>query len=361
MPAELTIVVPTYNESDNIERLVNDLTVALKGVNWELIIVDDNSPDGTSPLARSMAQKNAHVRCIQRLGRRGLSSACIEGFLASASPYIAVMDADGQHDEQLLKQMLQGLKNGDADLINGSRYITEGSTGQLPPIRVKISKAASAVAHRILNVTVSDPMSGFFMFKRTSLEPTFEKLSGQGFKILLDMLVTAADSIRVTELPYTMRARAYGESKLDSLVVLEFFSLIIDKLTGRQIPLRFFMFTAVGLTGVVVHMATLNFFFNTQQEAFWLSQTVATVVAMTTNFLLNNSLTFRDRRLRGKKLLSGLLSFYIACSLGAAINIEIAASLYEYNVPWAIAGISGAAIGAVWNYAMTTNFTWKKK
>jgi len=361
LPTELTIVVPTYNENDNIERLINDLSSALTDVDWELIIVDDNSPDGTSPLARTLAQKDSHVRCIQRLGRRGLSSACIEGFLASASPYIAVMDADGQHDERLLKKMLQSLKAGEADLTNGSRYISEGSTGELPPIRVKISKAASAVAHKMLNVTVSDPMSGFFMFNRHSLEPTFEKLSGQGFKILLDMLVTAGDSIKVVEHPYTMRARAYGESKLDSLVILEFFSLIIDKLTGRQIPLRFFMFTAVGLTGVVVHMTALNFFFNTQQEVFWLSQAAATLAAMTTNFILNNSLTFRDRRLRGKKLFTGLLSFYAACSLGAIINVEIANSLFEYDIPWVIAGITGAAIGAVWNYAMTTNFTWKKK
>ncbi len=360
MPTELTIVVPTYNENDNIEQLLNNLSPALSGIEWELIIVDDNSPDGTSPLARSMAQKDPHVRCIQRLGRRGLSSACIEGFLASSSPYVAVMDADGQHDERLLKEMLHALKEDKADLANGSRYVSEGSTGDLPPMRVKISKAASSVAHRILNVTVTDPMSGFFMFKRSSLEPTFEKLSGQGFKILLDMLVTASDSIKVIELPYTMRARAYGESKLDSLVILEFFSLIIDKLTGRQIPLRFFMFTAVGLTGVAVHMMILNFFFNTQQAEFWLSQLAATVTAMTTNFLLNNVLTFRDQRLRGKKLVTGLLSFYIACSLGAVINVEIASSLFEYNVPWVISGIAGAAIGAVWNYAMTTSFTWKK-
>lgn len=361
MATELTIVVPTYNESDNIERLAGDLTTALGGIEWELIIVDDNSPDGTSPRARRMAQNNLHVRCIQRLGRRGLSSACIEGFLASASPYIAVMDADGQHDQQLLSQMLQLLKAGDADLVNGSRYVAEGSTGDLPPHRVKISKAASAVAHRMLNVTVTDPMSGFFMFKRDAFEETFEKLSGQGFKILLDMLVTAGDTLRVTELPYTMKARAYGESKLDSLVVLEFFSLIIDKLTGRHIPLRFFMFAAVGLTGVAVHMVTLNFFFNTSQIEFWISQAGATLVAMTTNFLLNNSLTFRDRRLRGKKIFTGLLSFYIACSLGAVINIQFADALFDEGVPWAIAGITGAAIGAVWNYAMTTSFTWKKK
>lgn len=361
MPTELTIVVPTYNEYDNIMQLVDSLSSALTDISWELIIVDDNSPDGTSTLSRDLAQHNSHVRCIQRLGRRGLSSACIEGFLASASPYVAVMDADGQHNEQLLDSMLQTLKSGQADLVNGSRYIAAGSTGKLPPLRVKISKAASAVARRILKVSITDPMSGFFMFKRASLETTFNQLSGQGFKILLDMLVTAGDSIKVVELPYTMHARAYGESKLDSLVVLEFFSLIIDKLTGRQIPLRFFMFAAVGLTGVVVHLLALNFLFQVNQIEFWLSQAGATLVAMTTNFILNNSLTFRDRRLRGTKFFTGLLSFYIACSLGALINVEVAASLFEYNIPWIVAGFTGAIIGAVWNYAMTTSFTWKKK
>lgn len=361
MITELTIVVPTLNERENIPRLISSVTSILGHMRWEMIIVDDNSSDETANFVRDLAQKNENVRCIQRIGRRGLSSACIEGFLASSSPYVAVMDADGQHDEKLLNEMLTILQKDQADLVVGSRYVDGGSTGKLAPGRVKISKIASKISQWLLKIHVTDPMSGFFMFRRASLEHTFKKLSGQGFKVLLDIMVSAGKSLRVKELPYIMRTRQAGESKLDSLVGLEFFALLIDKLIGGLVPLRFFLFVLVGLTGVIVHFLILFLLFKILFMGFSLSQSIATLVAMTSNFIINNQFTYRDQRLRGRHLFTGLFTFYVACSLGAIINVQIATMLYEQSISWIFAGVVGAAVGAVWNYAMTASFTWKQK
>lgn len=358
-PPELSIIVPTYNEAGNVPLLVDALIEALAGLNWEVIFVDDNSPDHTSAAVRELARADCRVRGVQRLGRRGLSSAVIEGVLASASPYICVMDADLQHDEKIIPQMLRRLEDGH-DLVVASRYMQNASTGALSRRRVRLSRAATLLGNKILRHAVSDPMSGFFMLRRDLFENVMASLSGKGFKILLDILASADQAIKITELPYHMKRRAHGESKLSVVAVWEFFSLLANKLLGRYLPLRFILFISIGLSGVGVHLAALFVLHRRLAADFILAQGLATLLAMTSNYLLNNRLTFSDRRHTGLKRIKGLLSFYIACAVGAFINLAVSQTVFERGLVWWLAGLLGAGAGAVWNFALSSTYTWRE-
>lgn len=360
MPAELSIVIPTYNEAGNVLALFEALERALPGGGWEIVFVDDDSPDGTSRIVRELAARDARVRCIQRLGRRGLASACVEGMLSTASPYLCVMDADLQHDPSLIPAMLARLKAGGADLVIGSRYVESGSTGELGRTRKRMSRFATVLSRSLTRVDVRDPMSGFFMVSRAFFESVVRRLSGRGFKILLDMLMTSERPAVCVELPYRMRSRIHGESKLSTRVLWDFLILLIDKLAGRMIPARFISFVAVGFSGVFVQMLALWILHQVMSAAFIPADAVAVLVAMTTNFTLNNQFTYADRRLSGTEFIRGLLSFYLACSFGAIINVSLAGYIVAFGHPWQLAGLLGAIAGAVWNYAVTAVFTWPK-
>ena len=361
MSKELSIVVPTYNEIGNIEPLIEALQTSLDGISWEVIFVDDDSSDNTSGKVREFAQRDPRVRCVQRINRRGLSSACIEGILASSAPYVAVMDADMQHDESILPQMLTSLKNEDVDLVIGTRYSKGGSTGDLASHRVYVSIIATYISRLVLNRPISDPMSGFFMLHRNYFENIMRKLSGKGFKILLDIIVSSTKNVNIKEIPYVMRTRTHGESKLSMVVVWDFVSLILYKLLGRLFPARFISFVIVGFTGVFVQLVTLFLLFKILQLNFFVAQTLATMVAMTSNYIINNIFTYHDRTLHGMDFVKGLFSFYLACSLGAIINVAVANMLFEKALTWWISSTIGAVAGAVWNYATTAIFTWKEK
>ena len=361
MPLELTIVIPTYNECENLHPLMECLEKTLHGIEWEVIFVDDDSPDGTAERVREMASKDPRVRILQRIGRRGLSSACIEGILASATPYVAVMDADLQHDEALLPQMLQHLKAGEADIVVGSRYMQGGGVGNWQESRLKISQFATALSRVILQARLSDPMSGFFMVRRAFFQTIVHRLSGQGFKILLDIFASAPPPpVQFKELPYHFRTRHRGESNLSVLTIAEYLLLILDKLVGHFIPIRFAMFLLVGGIGVLIHLAILGLFIHLWAFSFLVGQAVATGCAMTMNFFFNNFLTHQDRPLRGWKLLQGLGSFYLICAVGAFANLQVALFLFDLQVPWWLAGLLGGTIGAVWNYAVSSWLTWRK-
>jgi len=307
-------------------------------------------------LARERAQQDRRVRCLHRIGRRGLASACIEGMLASSAPYVVVIDADLQHDERLVPQLLAAARHAQADIAVASRYMAGGSTGELAPGRVRLSRLAIALSTTLCK-GLTDPMSGFFLVHRTFLDRVVRNLYGRGFKILLDLIAAARGEIRVVELPYRMRSRAYGESKLSARVVAEFFMLLLYHLTGRLLPARFFLFAAVGVTGVGVHLCVLWPVFAMSQN-FLLSQGIATWAAMTSNFFLNNVFTYGDQRLRGRAMWRGLLTFYAACGVGALINLAIAEWLFLKALPYWVAGLGGAVIAALWNFFMTASFTW---
>jgi dolichol-phosphate mannosyltransferase len=358
---ELSVVVPTFNERDNVIALFRKLETALAGRAWEVIYVDDNSPDGTWDVVRTLAREDSRVRCIRRIGRRGLSGACIEGILASSAPCAAVIDADLQHDETQLPRMLALLQGGEADLVVGSRYIEGGSVDGFDKQRAGASMLATQVARRVLRVEIADPMSGFFMIRRDRFEQLAPQLSTQGFKILLDIVATARGSLRIKEIPYSFGSRLHGESKLDSMVALDFLGLVLAKLTGDVVSLRFLLFAMVGSLGLFVHLAALFVALEIFNAPFPEAQACGALLAMTSNFLLNNFLTYRDQRLKGFGILRGLLLFYLVCSVGLIANVGVAFSVYDQEPIWWLAGAAGALMGVVWNYAMSGLFVWRKR
>jgi dolichol-phosphate mannosyltransferase len=358
---EVSVVVPTFNERDNVVTLFRKLETALAGVAWEVIYVDDNSPDGTWDVVRALARQDSRVRCIRRIGRRGLSGACIEGILASSAPCAAVIDADLQHDETQLPKMLALLQGGEADLVVGSRYIEGGSADSFDKQRAGASMLATEVAKRVLRVEIADPMSGFFMIRRDRFEQLAPQLSIQGFKILLDIVATARGSLRIKEIPYKFGSRLHGESKLDSMVAVDFLGLVLAKLTGDVVSLRFLLFAMVGSIGLLVHLAALFVALEVFNVPFPEAQACGALLAMTSNFLLNNFLTYRDQRLKGLGILRGLLLFYLVCSVGLIANVGVAFSVYDQEPIWWLAGAAGALMGVVWNYAMSGLFVWRRR
>jgi dolichol-phosphate mannosyltransferase len=356
---ELSVIVPTFNESGNVAELVHRLETALAGIRWEVIFVDDDSPDGTADEVRSLAQMKSTVRCIHRIGRRGLSRAVIEGMLASSAPYLAVMDADLQHDESILPRMIETLRERSLDVVVGSRYCMGGGIGAWDAKRAAMSRFATNLSRMIVKADLSDPMSGYFVIRREVLDCVVRRLSGEGYKILLDVFASSPVPLKFAEVPYTFRERKHGESKLDSAVVWEYLMLIVDKKIGHIVPARFALFSLVGLSGVLVHFAVLSALFKVAVLSFVVSQTAATFVAMTTNFFLNNFLTYRDRRLRGIRLFGGLLSFYLICSIGVIGNVGVARFVFEHEHGWILAGLAGVVVGVVWNYVASAMFTWR--
>ena len=359
--AKLAIIVPTFNECDNIVPLLDKIEAALPGIAWEAVFVDDESKDGTPAVITERCRTDPRVRIIRRIGRRGLSSAVVEGILSTSTPYVAVIDADMQHDERILRTMLASLEAGEADLAVGTRYASDGGFGDWDARRKTISLVATKLSALVVKADLSDPMSGFFMIRREAFEAAVHRLSSQGYKILLDIVASSPEPLCIKEFPYIFRSRQHGESKLDALVSLEYLMLLLDKAVGSWIPPRFVLFMGIGGLGVFVHMAVLAIFLKAEGSAFVTAQSAAAVTAMTFNFFLNNALTYRDKRLKGFwPVLGGLLSFYLVCSVGAVANVGIANFMFRHSYSWYLSGVAGILVGAVWNYAASSIFTWRK-
>jgi dolichol-phosphate mannosyltransferase len=358
-PLELAVIVPTLNESGNIAEFLSLLEVALVGIEWEAVFVDDNSKDGTADLLREIGREDRRVKVIQRIGRRGLASAVVEGALASSAPLIAVMDADLQHDHACLPRMIKAVRQG-SDLAVGSRYVAGGGVGEWDSSRHTGSLWATKLAQTVLKAPLSDPMSGFFCITRDKFMASVPRLSGGGFKILLDIVSSAPGPLKVAEVPYVFRVRTAGESKLDFMVVAEYAKLLLDKSIGRIVPVSLLLFLCVGALGVVVHLAILGGLLNGLGVGFAVSQALAVVCAMTFNFSLNNTFTYSDRRLRGAQFVKGLAGFAAVCSVGAAANVGVGSYIYASEPNWWLAGIAGSLIGAVWNYVASSALVWRK-
>ncbi|HXJ44061.1 MAG TPA: glycosyltransferase family 2 protein [Bryobacteraceae bacterium] len=356
---ELGIIIPAFNERDNVRPLLAALASALHGIEYEVIYVDDDSPDGTSGLVRQIARTSPRVRVLQRVGRRGLSSACLEGMLATAAPYIAVMDGDMQHDERILPEMLFRLKKDQLDLVVATRNAGHGSMGEFSAKRVQMSNLGRSVSQLVTHADLSDPMSGYFLLDRRFLEEVVHSASGLGFKILVDLVSSSPRKVRFAEVPYTFRSRLHGDSKLDLVVLVEYFHLILDKTIGHIVPPRFVTFSLVGLAGLLMFLGLQFVLLNDFHLDFILTQALTAFFAMTANFFLNNTFTYRDRRLKGKKLVTGLLAFYVACMIGGFLNLRIASWARAAGLAWNTAGAAGLIIGAVWNYGVTSMITWR--
>ena len=359
LPAELSIIIPTRDERGNVEPLFDRLQAVLGDICREAIFVDDDSPDGTIVAVKQIAERDPRIRGIRRLRRRGLAGAAIEGMLASAAPFVAVMDGDLQHDPALLPRMFSILKTGRTDLVVATRReCREDDAGDgLSPARQRISDFASSLARKMLRVDLRDPMSGFFMIQRNIVERVAPRLSSQGFKILLDIVASTQQQLRVRECEYDFGSRHAGESKLDALVALEYLGLLLAKLTNDALSIRFILFGLVGGSGVGVNIGALWILLKVGL-GFGLAQLGATTIAMVANYLLNNMLTYRDRRRRGWRLLTGFMSFAALCSVGVVANVGLATFIYNWDKTWLLAGLAGAFVGSIWNYAATSAITW---
>lgn len=358
--SDITIIIPTYNEAENVRPLIEELEKTLSDREWQALFVDDNSPDGTADTVERLAEENPRVKCLRRVGVRGLSSACIEGIMASSTPLVAVVDGDRQHDLSILPALIDAVASGDAEIAIGSRYLKSGSMDQWGAHRKTISAVATRMSRRLIPDGLTDPMSGYFVMRRDVFLKLAARLSGKEFKILLDIFASADRPLRFAEVPYVFRPRVAGESKLSTHVVFEFAEMLIEKTVGRYLPAKFLLFVAVGTTGMVVHVITLGVLGQVFGTTFAWAQFTAIILAMTCNYYVNNLVTYREDPLRGLQWFRGLLTFYAACGLGAFVNFTTALYLFDIGVYWIVAGVAGAVLAAVWNYATTRVVTWRR-
>ncbi|TCR76695.1 glycosyltransferase family 2 protein [Rhizobium sp. BK376] len=356
---ELSIVIPTFNERDNIVPTIDRLRMALKGIAWEVIFVDDDSADRTLDVVRNLSQRDRRIRAIRRVNRRGLAGACVEGILSSSAPVVAVMDADLQHDETRLAKMLEVIRSGEGDLVVATRHGEEQSSQEaMTRVRQTGSRVAIRAAQRLLDVRTTDPMSGFFMVRRSVVETAAPKLSQQGFKILLDLIASSPSSLKIAEIPYVFRPRLHGESKMDASVVLEYLGLLLSKWSGDLLSPRILLFCMVGSTGVLMHLAVLRLML-LQGITFPIAQLAAMLAAVVSNYTLNNALTYRDRRRKGWRFVTGLVLFSLLCSVGVVAGVGVSSLFYSEQPRWWLAGLAGAVIGSAWNYITSSMITWR--
>jgi len=360
-PVELSVIVPTYNERGNVAPLVTRLEATLAGVAWEAVFVDDDSPDGTAREVKTIAARDPRVRCLRRVNRRGLAGACIEGILGSSAPYVAVIDADLQHDETLLPRMLDSLKSGRSDLVVATRFGAGGSAQAMSPTRESGSRLARRLAWMLGGVALSDPMSGFFAIRRDRFEPLAASLSPDGFKILLDIVMRARGTLRVAEEPYSFGSRVYGKSKLDARVVLEYLGLLLSRASRDAVTPRFLSHALVGVVGLVVQLVAMRVGL-ALGLAFIQAYALGAVVALGASFVVTNLLlTHSDRRLRGFSVIPGLLVFGVTSAFGLVAGIGVAAWLYTLRPVWWLAGAVGSVVGTVCSHATSPRLSWHVK
>jgi dolichol-phosphate mannosyltransferase len=356
----LAIIIPTYNERGNIAELTKRIIAVMADVPFEIIIVDDNSPDCTWHYARELSQGDGRIRCIRRIGRQGLSGACLEGMLATHAQYIAVMDADLQHDESILPHMLATLIDG-KDIVVGSRFIEGGSDEDgFNHTRQLISKLGRYVLGLVLKTDVKDTMSGFFMLNRQIIDLYAPQLSATGFKILADLLYCGGASLKTAEIGYHFRQRGEGVSKFNLRIGLEFIGLILNKITNGVIPIDLVSFLIVGTIGLIVHLSILYALIMMATD-FTYAQSVAALCAMISNFTLNNDITWRHKRLSGWRWWRGLVIFCTICSASILANVSLAALIFERKGQWLVASLAGIGLGIVWNYVVSAKIVWQIK
>ena len=360
-PLLLSVIVPTFNERDNVAEFVRRLDATLSDISWEIIFVDDASPDGTADRVRALACHDRRVRLISRHNRRGLSSAVVEGILAAAADIVAVMDGDLQHDESVLPAMVEPIQSGDADLVSASRFLSEdGADGLSSDTRLAISNSGIRLANGVFGLGMSDPLTGFFVVRRDVVLRALPELSELGFKILMDIIISSHPRPRIVEVPFRFRERQHGESKLDNRVLYDFFLFFLEKKVSRLIPVpaRFISFAMINSIGILAHLAA--FLPLSGGLGFARAQLVATLIAMAFNYTVNNEVTYSDRKLRGQKFYAGFVIFATLCSLGVIANVGVASMLHQ-GYPGLMAllpAAAGAFVTVVWNYVATNVFVW---
>lgn len=332
---KLSVIAPTYNESGNVGQLIQQLETALQGLDYEIVISDDNSPDLTWSVVEKIASANRRVRVLRRTSNRGLGFSVIDGFSVATGDVVACLDADLQHDPAILPIMFKNLMDG-SDLVVGSRYTAGGSTGEWGWLRRMESRIATKTAHWGVGVTMRDPMSGYFMLWRSDFLHIRETLNGAGFKILLEIAAVLKPR-NVCEVPYTFRTRGAGESKVSSEVVWEYLNQLfrLSRL-GRLVPAEFIKFASVGASGVIVNLGVMAEILHYTPYKDWRASAMSSLVATVSNYILNNFWTFRDRAHNGMTLVSRYIFYLLACLLGLGVTTGTFAAII-----WVVAHVLG--------------------
>lgn len=358
---KLSVVLPTYNERDNVIPIAKQLLALQKAYDLEIIFVDDDSQDGTADVVRELAHLHPEVRLIRRVGRAGLSSAIKEGILDATGDLVVVMDCDGQHEPAMVLAALRSLRETGADLLIGSRFLPEAQIKGLSPKRERNSTVANAVARFSLPRyrQLTDYMSGFFVCQLQPVLPYVRQIDVNGFKFLYELLAISRGRLTVGEVPLRFQPRISGESKLNLAVVWDLGISILHTLLLRSVPRRAISFALVGATGIATHL--LVYFLARQLLGvdFEWAQSFAVITAATTNFLINNILTFRTQQLKGWAILVGLLRFLLVTSMGMVANVGVSSALYHRATEQPLlAMFAGIAVDFVWKYAASSKFVW---
>jgi len=358
----VSVVLPTYNELGNIEALIHQLLSLRQWYDLEILVVDDDSPDGTAELVRQLAQEDPQVRLIRRVGRSGLASAIKEGLLDATGDIAMVMDSDGQHEPASVHHAIETLVEGQFDLVIGSRFHAEAQILGLSGRRETGSTWANATARFSLPRSygkLTDYMSGFFALRVETLLPLIRAVDVNGFKFLYELLAVSKGQLHTGEVPLSFQPRTHGSSKLDLAIFWDFLISILHSLSFRVLPRRAISFGLVGISGIAVQLLINQLLISAGGLSFSQALPIAVISAASSNYLINNALTFRFQRLQGLALLRGLLKFLLVASLPVLANVGLASAFYSFiarDTLWA--QLAGILVVFVWNYAASSRFVW---
>ena len=360
----ISIVIPTFNEVKNIIPLIKNLVALISNFEYEIIVVDDDSPDGTSEEVNKYMKFNKRIKLITRIGRSGLSSAIKEGLIFAQGKYLLVLDGDGQHHPSFVLDMIEEINMNKSDIVIGSRFLKTSNLEGLSNKRSQGSKIANKLARISLHKNyskVTDYLSGCFCLEREKTKKFIRKIEINGFKFLYELLSLSKGDLVVKEVPLTFKERRFGYSKLDVAIVWDFLVSIIHNLTLRLLPRSAVSFGLVGISGIFVQLFVTSFLVEIFLIEFYKALPFAIMCAATSNFLINNQVTFRSERLKNLDLLIGLLKFLIVASLPVIANVGITTAFYKYiSTDTFFAQIAGIAIVYAWNYLASSSFVWKK-
>lgn len=365
MPESLSVVLATYNEVEAIGPMVRQLLSQLEGEGYpslEVVVVDDDSPDGTAHVVRELSRQDPKVHLLLRSGRAGLSSAIRDGLLSANGDLAVVMDADGQHDPAIIGSAVALLEQQGLDLVIGSRFHPEATIAGLSAQRRSGSERANHLARLSLPTYghLSDLMSGFMVLRLATTRAAIRRVDLAGFKFLYELLSVSEGRLKVQEVPLNFRSRQTGRSKLDKAIIWDWLVSLLHTAMGRIVPRRAISFALVGMVGMTLH-ATIFLILRVWGWSFLHSQIVAIVVAASSNYLVNNILTFHARRLQGLALVVGLIKFLLVCSLGLVANVGVSTAIYakmsEQNLG-IVAVLAGIIVDFIWKYAASSRLVW---
>jgi dolichol-phosphate mannosyltransferase len=376
----VSVITPTYDEAENLPELVRRIHESLANVPHEIIVADDNSPDRTWAVAESLAADDETITVLRRFHDPGLSAAVLDGMSAARGSYLAVIDADLQHDPAALAPMLEMLRSGNADVAVGSRESEGGGYGEWSTQRRFVSWVATAIAKVFLRVPTDDPMSGYFMLTRDAYESTAVQINPMGFKILLEFIGRNRD-LRVGEVGYEFANRVHGRTKLNRSIIRSYLLAVAELRLGRQVDPVFLLYVMVGALGLVVNSTLFTLFealgfplintgVNEALDPIYSSFVASVAVTTLLLFVVNNEFTFWEQRYTGWKMLPALLLFGLMTLVGTLVHVAVFSWLQETGFALALLGadaarvlhnLIGATVALVVNWYLNTSFVWKRR